>query len=526
MYRRNVMKNKTTKTEKNKVLLMIEKYVKRLKLKSNAEMKERLFTGQLNALKNSVSIPGKVTFGYKAVIEPITKKKKWELSENSDLVQNIFNWYEYGLPNGNDGSTNNIAKYCIKKNLHPYTHSKRNIGKLLSEKAYTGRKEFHFKKQKERITISYPQIISSEQFQRVQELKKKANTTKDKSRHTTILSSLIRCTECKTFLTANYRLKGVYDSSSYRCGARSKAIPCGNKNSISVNMIDSAVWSLLKSSGSVRKNINTEDYERIYTETEREMYKINQDINNIGKIISNLKSITNSLSTIASIDDIQVNENYQEIGESTEELSNKLISYEALLDKKIAERNKINLKLEELEKKISLISNFELETDVDYQDDENTKNEEPVESSNKSLKIEVMEKSKSEVKKYINHFIKEISIIFHSKKTTVAEISFNHPLFFELWNSDKFEDYFQNDSVHPESVYLIIDKNDTNRLKLFWCRKFSQTKIHSQSITTRSKDSIQTMSFDFNDFHSKSKNIVAKLDKFFFNIQYHPLKLR
>jgi hypothetical protein len=79
----------------------------------------------------------------------------------------------------------------------------------------------------------------------------------NKQKHITLLSKLIFCPSCGRKLSANYRLVKGVSKNSYRCTSRTDTTPCSSTKSLSMNLIDSAVWSLIKADlPSLSKQIN------------------------------------------------------------------------------------------------------------------------------------------------------------------------------------------------------------------------------------------------------------------------------
>jgi hypothetical protein len=77
------------------------------------------------------------------------------------------------------------------------------------------------------------------------------------TKHITLLSKLIFCPSCGRKLSANYRLVKGVSKNSYRCTSRTDTTPCSSTKSLSMNLIDSAVWSLIKADlPSLSKQIN------------------------------------------------------------------------------------------------------------------------------------------------------------------------------------------------------------------------------------------------------------------------------
>ena len=223
--------------------------------------KDRFQRAKKHLMKLGLSISGKTLFGYK---KQTSEKQKSTLlldERNSDVVKQIFNWYLNGYENKESPSIRDISLKCLKENFPKYTHSKRNVNKLLKEEGYTGFKVTNNKRknpnyveftneEKYIITqneIKYPEIIDRELYDAVQTKLKSNNTTADKAnKHTTLLSRMVVCPNCGNYYTGDYRTVKNIVKNSLRCGGRSKTVPCINKQVISMSMLDSAIWSLIK----------------------------------------------------------------------------------------------------------------------------------------------------------------------------------------------------------------------------------------------------------------------------------------
>ena len=150
---------------------------------------ERYIRKRKELMEKGLSIGGKLLFGYERFQTPSLKNTLLVNEETAKIVRTIFNWYLNGL----DATTKNpsikrLTIECIKKGFHGYTHSKRNVNKLLKEEAYTGFKTTHNKRKNSKYgksklepeylisenNIKYPVIIDRDVFNAVQ-IKLKSN---------------------------------------------------------------------------------------------------------------------------------------------------------------------------------------------------------------------------------------------------------------------------------------------------------------------------------------------------------------
>lgn len=263
------------------------------------------------------SIGGKVLFGYERYYERKDGKdrSKYRINEDeAEQIKTIYRWYAFGI-DGDLTKTSilEITKKCIEEGFSHYLHSKRNVNKCLKERAYTGQKETHNRihnaeywsyrdtgKPKyvegKSFVCTYPAIFTGEDaalFDRVQQRLKENNSKfsngvpVDKStEHITVLSKLVKCPECGTYMHGEYRKRtdcrrpklGAKYYFTYRCTySRGTVKPCKFKHILSMPMLDSIVWAYCKNA--VLESINSE---------ERKSTK--EQINEIDKKISNIKS--------------------------------------------------------------------------------------------------------------------------------------------------------------------------------------------------------------------------------------------
>ena len=228
------------------------------------QKKERFKRAKVDLMKSGLSISGKTLFGYKKhFLKEVKRNTLLPHEIDADIVKKIFNWYINGFDIHNKNvSIKSIVLQCIKSGFPRYTHSKRNVNKLLKEEGYLGEKVTNNKwrnpyfqidnGESEYLTshnkIKYPQLIDIDTFNKVQEILKKNNSRIDKSNiNVTILSKLIKCSICNCYYNGNYRTIDNINRSTYRCSSRSGMKECTNKQSIGMKMIDSAVWNLIKS---------------------------------------------------------------------------------------------------------------------------------------------------------------------------------------------------------------------------------------------------------------------------------------
>ena len=280
------------------------------------QKKERFQRGLKEYRQLGYSIGGKVLFGYERYFEYKNGKKRsrYRINEKeAEEIITIYKWYAYGI----DGdltrtSVFSITKECIERGFSRYLHSQRNVNKCLKEEAYTGQKITHnrvknpaywnYKKLDEPKYIkghsyicTYPPIFTDENKVLINKVKErlKANNTKlgggnipvDKSRlHTTILSKLLVCPSCGTFLSGEYRERidkrrekpVIRPSYSYRCCySRGSIHECSFKTILSMPMTDSVIWHYCRL---VAKQVAEEENK---DEIEKRLNDFDAKINNI-----------------------------------------------------------------------------------------------------------------------------------------------------------------------------------------------------------------------------------------------------
>lgn len=396
--------------------------------------------------KSGESHIGKVIFGYEKEINFSGKRKKLAVHrKNGDIVKEIFNLYEFGIPESGKENTSilDIVRYCIKKGYPRYTTSKSNIKKLLKETAYTGSKTTNNKRyiyldgEKKSINtsneFSFPIIISQEQFERVQDLLKNRTVSSHSYKHITLLAKKIKCHICNLHYIANYRRYKESEQSSYRCSGRHKEPPCMNKSSISVKMLDNVIWSLIKSDRvSLMAAINN-----LSPEKQIQSWKYEAD-----SLLSQIEKRTN---------DFQLKSG----------LIERFVSISRNLnDERI---NKLEIEAKNISKDIDKLNSRYL----DVTNKINNYDFEYIKSLNANVKS--IESSLDSVRTYIDFFIDKIHIIKHCKRYTHIRVSLKYSRDVESHFPGSQVTQFSNSKVFDD-IELIIDKLNTNKLSIYKSR--------------------------------------------------------
>ncbi len=409
------------------------------------QKKDRFLRKRRELMEQGYSIGGKVLFGYERVKADNNRNTLKINDKNASYVRTIFNWYLHGIDdNIPDPSIKVIAIECMKRGYPSYTHSKRNVNKLLKEEGYTGFKTTNNKRKNplyeknpnepkylvSNYNIKYPIIIERSLFDAVQE-KLKTNVSKATrdSVHTTILARLIKCPACGRSLSANYRLKQKKPKHSYRCTSRTGATPCGNTQSFSMNLLDSAVWGLVKRDlpalskiiTQINPNIEIAELETHKNNVQNEVSTLENQIVRLKKDLKRSREIKNTDMT----DDIDsIYKEIDKVGGRIDNLKNEL----ALIESKLLLVNDEQLDIE------SVVMN----------------------------NIDAIESSKELLKQYINYFIDSIEILNHSRENTILKVIFKEFTKPKFWEFVKSKDTLPDKRVE----YLYIDKRVTRQIKL------------------------------------------------------------
>lgn len=416
------------------------------------QKKDRFRRAKQSLMAMGYSISGKLLFGYKRVKGDGDKNTYKVDPENSKVVRTIFNWYINGIDKSEKNvSIRRISMECVKRGFPKYTHSKRNINKLLKEEAYTGEKITNNKRKNKNYEegssdekyfvsnykIKYPIIIDRETFDQAQLCLKEKNSKVDKStKHITLLSQLIKCEKCESHYSGNYRNVNGYDRSSYRCSSRSGTNFCKNTKSIGMPLMDSVIWSLIKTDFYLLSKVISN-------------YNPNNDVEPLKKSLKLLDERISEIDTEVRI-----------LNDSLKGFSNfKNISGVEFINTITSKLNKLDKERTRLENQISKVQINLMAKKIDF--------------SNlfKSIKpnIDLIENSKELLKKYINLFISKIHIVLQSSRYTIIEVNFNfhsfHPIA-ELTTTNQFQIGKKIIELKPKT-WVILDKKLTQNVCAF-----------------------------------------------------------
>lgn len=418
---------------------------------AESEVKQKLerFTRKRKELMQmGISISGKLLFGYDRLRLDSDKNTLVVNEEQATIVRTIFNWYLNGLDNVKNPSVKAISIECIKRGYHPYTHSKRNVNKLLKEEGYTGDKITNNKRKNPKFglvlneleyltsntKIKYPVIISKQLFDNVQNKLKSNITQGDKeTKHITLLSKLITCPSCGRKLSANYRNVQGTSKNSYRCTSRGDTKPCGSTKSLSMNLIDSAVWSLIKTDlPALSAKINEINPDEYLVEVETHLLNLNQREKQIQNDIDENVAILSSVGRSRNIGVLQL---IEDTGKKIEKLE--------------ADLNKIQQEKSKLESNKLMI--FDKQSDIESVINDN---------------LAMIEGSKELLKKYINTFVSSIKIVEHNVKHTILEVTVRD---YSYLLSNQAQHIPHNFPVIKDIEYIFLDKTVTQNIKgAYW----------------------------------------------------------
>lgn len=415
------------------------------------QKKDRFRRSKQRLMEIGYSISGKTLFGYEKVKGEGDKNTYKLNEENANVVRTIFNWYLTGIDAfERNVSVKRIVLECIKMSFPKYTHSKRNVNKLLKEEGYTGEKTTNNKRkninyeeggteEKYIITnnkIKYPIIIDKETFTLTQKRLKENNTKAEKSTiYTTILSKLIKCAKCNNHYGGNYRLVNGRNLHTYRCNCRNSIGKIKNTQSISMSMIDSAIWSLIKI-----------------------------DLTALSKVISNYnpdKHIAHQKKSKKILEKRldEIDEEIKTLDQSLKSFSNyKNVSIKTFIDTIQAKLLKLNKESGSIKNEISKIEVSLLATNSDFN------------NLFESIKpnLDLIEESKDLLKKYINLLVEEIGIVFHNQQYSIIKVKF------KINNRSKTD--FNKVKLFPgviplleieSTTNIILDKRDSQRIKAY-----------------------------------------------------------
>lgn len=411
------------------------------------QKKDRFSRSRKDLMSQGLSISGKLLFGYDRKKLDNNKNTLVVNDEQATIIRTIFNWYINGLHNVKNPSIKVISLECVKLGYHHYTHSKRNVNKLLKEQGYTGNKTTNNKRKNPKFgivtgepeyltsnsNIKYPVIIDVDTFQQTQ-IKLVSNITQgDKeTKHITILSKLLICPSCGRSMQGNYRKSLTGNKNSYRCTSRTDTRPCASVGkSLSMDLIDSAVWSLIKADlPTLAKKINEINPDEYLVEMDNQLNNLIKREKEIQTSIEENVAILNSVGKLTSAAVLPL----------IDSTGKKIRKLEADLNKLEQEKTKVQsnkLLIHDKQSNIEAVINDNLST---------------------------IEASKEQLKKYINSFVQEINILQHNVQYTALEVVIK-----DFTISKEYSDYFADKlPIKMELGYIILDKRVTRNIKGYY----------------------------------------------------------
>jgi DNA invertase Pin-like site-specific DNA recombinase len=461
------------------------------------QKKDRFRRAKQSLMEMGYSISGKTLFGYERVNIEGGRTTLILHKENSNIVRKIFNWYNRGIDvYEKKVSIKRIAIECRKLGLPQYTHSKRNINKLLKEEGYTGekitnnkRKNYNFQEEssdeKYFITnnkIKYPVIIDKETFILTQKRLKENNSRIDKShKNITILSQLISCNKCKSHYSGNYRNINNRVLNTYRCSSRSKSNPCDNKQSISMTMIDSAVWGLIKTDlDTLTKVISRYNPDKEIVQLKKSLKELEQRNNEIDEEIMTLNQSFKGFSKLKNV--------------TSGDFINSIQSKVKKLDK---EKGDIDNEISRIKVNLS-VRNGDL--DDDYKSIKNN--------------LETIEESKELLKKYINLFVDKIDIIVHNASYSVIRVKFKIDSFSFLPKPIKKNQLGEWDDGELDLyTNIILDKTNSQNIKLYKTTTSIQKTTNNRTILlvdTKTPKIVKRTKIDLQDLGNRENKQYFK----------------
>ena len=461
------------------------------------QKKDRFRRAKQSLMEMGYSISGKTLFGYERVNVEGGRTTLILHKENSNIVRKIFNWYNRGIDvYEKKVSIKRIAIECRKLGLPQYTHSKRNINKLLKEEGYTGekitnnkRKNNNFQEEssdeKYFITnnkIKYPVIIDKETFLLTQKRLKENNSRIDKShKNITILSQLISCNKCKSHYSGNYRNINNRVLNTYRCSSRSKSNPCDNKQSISMTMIDSAVWGLIKTDlDTLTKVISRYNPDKEIVQLKKSLKELEQRNDEINEEIMALEQSFKGFSKLKNV--------------TSGDFINSIQSKVKKLDK---EKGDIDNEISRIKVNLS-VKNGDL--DDDYKSIKNN--------------LETIEESKELLKKYINLFVDKIDIIVHNTSYSVIRVKFKIDSFSFLPKPIKKNPLGRWDDGELDLyTNIILDKTNSQNIKLYKTTTSIQKTTNNRTILlvdTKTPKIVKKIKIDLQDLGNRENKQYFK----------------
>ena len=223
---------------------------------------ERFRLGKLERIRDGGWKGGPPPFGYELEDSRLVVHK-----DESEWVRKIHEWYRDGY------STEQIKDELLKNGVITRrgnaVWSLGSINALLGNTHYDGYWYYTDKKSEEVVRVSCPRICSPELVQGVKKAREKRRYGKGKgktertrtsvTKHTYLLSKLLKCGACGSFYYGNKKTTltkyGSPMTSYYHCGSKTnkyrdkhtdKMVVCGSKRNVRIDTTEQVVWELVK----------------------------------------------------------------------------------------------------------------------------------------------------------------------------------------------------------------------------------------------------------------------------------------
>lgn len=200
------------------------------------EKKERFRRGKRKLAEEGRYNGGNIPFGYK--IDKEHNNKIIINDKEAELVKEVFNLYESGF------SQPQLAKEYFRRGEKKMTISF--INNILNNERYTGSKRCYPGSSYER---AYPILITPEQFQTCRKIAKSNNTNADKTKNIYYANKLIVCSDCGCYWSASGSKVSYHCYDAFNVMRKYdhyKTPQCKNRQSISINIMDSLLWYIAK----------------------------------------------------------------------------------------------------------------------------------------------------------------------------------------------------------------------------------------------------------------------------------------
>jgi hypothetical protein len=428
------------------------------------DKKERMHRALREYRKLGYSIGGKKLFGYIRVCDGgLGKKYTYDIDKElqKQIVQ-VYKWYAYGI--NNDLSITSLKRLrleCIQAGYDKYFHSQRNLNKCLKEKAYIGKKETHNKIKnpqywnygdkaaKKYIDANsyvcvYKRMIDDELFYKVQERLSK------KDPHKRAVSNNRYVDISRKHITLLSKIAicpicGGFLTGDYRIrdGFYKHTYRCATSRRNISDCSYRKAPSMLSLDSAVWAFLKTKVTE-INAKKKAQYAEIDQE-----KVNSRIENLEKQLSEIENdYDDATFV--YNQMRSRNREKA----------------REDYQKKLNEIDKKKA---DFEKEISRNKRLLEELKERDTAEQREKELEKNILKISntKEEIYKYIHLLIKTVKPLLATRTHTVLEV-----ITFD--NTDEVFDYSKEDSLglpvikgekHDNMYFICLDKHDNNRVK-------------------------------------------------------------